>query len=341
MSQNNKRQAAQIMNSDKRKTKRNKTIPLENSPPVHTLEDLISLGKQIKFYKNINSVMLWKITPHLDRLNNMVGMKKLKETVFFQVLYYLQNMHKQNKNDEYLHTIIMGSPGSGKTTVAKIIGDIYRSIGVLSPKGKFRIAYRDDFVAQYLGQTAIKTRKLLESCIGGVLFIDEVYSLAPQNRDKDSFAKEALDTLTAFLSEHKNDFCCIAAGYKDDIYKCFFNMNKGLERRFPWYHEIDGYTSKQLTEIFLIKINNMNWEWRFDKTKLTKLLKENKEYFKYSGGDIETFLTKCKMMHSKRVFNLDKKYKFIITLEDLQETIEYMKKSKKIVDNSPPPGLYI
>ena len=327
---------------NKRKIKRSKVeIKLENAPEVNTIKDLIELGKTIKFYKNIDPVMLWKIQPHLEELDKMVGMKTLKETVFFQIIYYLQDMHQKNTNEEYLHTIIMGSPGCGKTTVAKIIGHIYQSMGILSKKGKFKIAYRDDFVAQYLGQTAIKTRKLLESCIGGVLFIDEVYSLAPRNSDKDSFAKEALDTLTAFLSEHKNDFCCIAAGYEDDIKKCFFSMNKGLERRFTWSHKISEYNTEDLAEIFLIKIKHINWDYSFDKKDLIKMIKDNKERFKYAGGDIETFLTKCKMMHSKRVFSKEITSRFIITLEDLMNTMDYIKRTNKIVKYEPPPGLYI
>ena len=89
-------------------------------------------------------------------------------------------MHKKNKEEEYLHTMIYGPPGCGKTTVAKIIGKIYQGLGILSRKGTFKIAYRDDFIAGYLGQTAIKTQKLLKSSIGGVLFIDEVYALSSQ-----------------------------------------------------------------------------------------------------------------------------------------------------------------
>ena len=83
--------------------------------------------------------------------------------------------------------------------------------------GIFKIAKREDFVGEYLGQTAIKTKKLLKSCLGGVLFIDEAYALGPGQKDRDSFSKEAIDTLNAFLSENKDNFCCIIAGYENDI----------------------------------------------------------------------------------------------------------------------------
>ena len=136
------------------------------------------------------------------------------------------------------------------TSVARIIGCIYKAMGILSDSGPFKIAYRDDFIAGYLGQTALKTRKLLKSCIGGILFVDEVYSLGPGKEDRDCFSKEALETLTAFLSEHKNDFCFIGAGYEDDIKRCFFGGNKGLESRFQWIHKIDEYNADHLCKIW-------------------------------------------------------------------------------------------
>ena len=327
-----------------RKRKRKKTRPklnLENAPPVNSLSDLIELGKNIKFYKNMDTIMLWRICPYLEELNNMIGMESLKETVFFQVIYYLQGMHSRNKNEEYLHTIIYGPPGTGKTTVSKIIGRIYQAMNVLSFDSVFKTAYRDDFIAGYLGQTANKTKKLLKSCIGGVLFIDEVYSLAPRNSDRDSFAKEAIDTLTGFLSDHKNDFCCIVAGYEDEIKKSFFAMNKGLERRFPWVHRIPEYSSSELCKIFNKMIADMKWHIAFSDEDLLEIMSKNTEFFKNAGGDIETFISKCKMMHSKRVFSLSPEYKFVLTKQDLEDSMKFIKSNKKESENNdPPPMMY-
>lgn len=342
MSKKRKRKTCKDMEQiNKVHKRRNKPrLKLEDAPPVHSIHDLIELGKSLKFYKNLDTVMLWRIAPYLEELDHMIGMDSLKETVFFQVIYYLQSMHTRNQNEEYLHTLILGPPGHGKSVISGIIGKIYQAMGVLSRSGGFKIAHRDDFIAEYLGQTAIKTKKLLKSCLGGVLFIDEVYSLAPARSDRDSFAKEALDTLTAFLSEHKNDFCCIAAGYEEDVKNCFFAMNKGLERRFTWVHRIEPYTPNELAKIFMKMADEIKWDIAFDENEVSTIIDRNKDMFKNAGGDIETFISKCKMMHSRRVFSMGKEHKFILTKEDLESTITYLKKHYKPKEDKPPWGMY-
>lgn len=310
-----------------KKRRRRPILKLENSPPVNSISDLIEIGKSIRFYKNLDTVMLWRVTPYLEQLDTMIGMKSLKESVFYQTIYYLKGMHTLNKNDEYLHTLIMGSPGHGKTEVAKIIGKIYQAMGILSRSGPFKIAYRDDFVAEFLGQTAIKTRKLLRSCLGGILFVDEIYSLGPGAKDRDSFSKEALDTLTGFLSEHKNDFCFIGAGYEEDIKRCFMGGNKGLERRFQWIHKIDKYTPEELSDIAMKMIGDMKWHISMDKKDIVDIIKKEKDLFKHAGGDVETFLSKMKMVHAKRVFSLDTEHMFVFTKKDMVNAIELINKN--------------
>lgn len=314
-------------------------VKLSEAPPIMSINDLIEIGHSVKLYSNIDSIMIWRVTPYLEELNNLIGMEDLKQTIFNQVLYYIQGMHERNDTDEYLHTMIYGSPGTGKTTVAQLIGKIYQSLGILSKKGIFKIAHRDDFVAGYLGQTAIKTEKLLKSCIGGVLFIDEVYSLAPRENDRDSFSKEALDTLTAFLSEHKKDFCCIAAGYEEDVENCFFAMNQGLKRRFPWVHRITKYTPTELALIFNKMVEDINWETNIKQKDLEIMIANNSKLFQNAGGDIETFITKCKISHATRVISLREEHKFILTKEDLYNGLSLVKKHSKIVED-PIPAFY-
>lgn len=313
------------------------------TPKVSTLEDLINLGRNDCIYSNINNRMLKRITPYLIELNNMIGMKDLKKTIFYQIIYYIKGLHSKNRNEEYLHTIIMGPPGSGKTTVAKILAGIYKSMGVLSKDAIFKVAYRDDFIGAYLGQTAIKSRKLLNSCIGGVLFVDELYSLGNSDgKSNDMYSKEAIDTITGFLSDHKNDFCFIGAGYEDDIKKCFLDKNKGLRRRFQWMHVIKEYDTDELVDIAYLMISKIKWDCKIDKNKFSEILK--KEANVKNGGDLEQLISKMKMFHSKRVFTMPNKHMFVFTMEDLIGGLELFREHNptrvKKVDK-PPYGMYL
>jgi hypothetical protein len=292
-----------------------------------------------KFEKDQSMYYKVVISGNLEILPLIVSSKKpsgQNETLAHTSLTYDINLVEEEVGTYYGFTIdgnhrfLLGDfTVTHNTQAAKIIGSLYQTMGILSPTGTFKIAYRDDLIAEYVGQTAIKTRKLLESCIGGVLFIDEVYALGPGQKDKDVFSKEALDTLTAFLSEHKNDFCCIVAGYEEDIIRCFFGSNKGLERRFPWVHRIDEYTEEELADIILKMITDMKWEFSLLKSEIVDIIKNNKEFFKYAGGDAETFLSKSKMAHAKRVFSLDAENKFKFTKEDLENAISMIKATKK------------
>lgn len=210
------------------------------------------------------------------------------------------------------------------TTIAKIVGNLYKNMGVLSDSGKFTLTHRDDFIAKYLGQTAIKTKRLLERCKGGVLFLDEAYSLGSESSSKDSYSKEALDTVNSYLSEHKQDLCFIIAGYEDDIKNCFFPHNKGLERRFQWVHRIDTYSNSDLALIFEKMIRNSYWHLNVAHPTLTRLIKNNKDLFTDGGGSMENLYFKAKISHSKRVFTLGYKHRYVLTVPDLEAAVKMM-----------------
>ncbi len=294
---------------------------------IDNLVDLIELCDQYPLADNveynINMKAIHNIKPTLKELQGMIGMKSIKENIIDQILYFVQDLHNVSPNDsDYMHTVIYGPPGTGKTEVAKIMGKIFSNLGMLR-KNVFKKVTRDDLIAGYLGQTAIKTKDVIHECLGGVLFIDEAYALGNKEK-KDSFSKESIDTICEALSDHKKDLMCIIAGYEDELKDCFFSFNPGLESRFTWKFNIDKYSPSEMKQIFQKKIKDNGWslkeeiddEW-FDK---------NKEFFTYYGRDMETLFSKVKIAHSRRVFCLPKEEKTKITIKDLEKGFEIYKK---------------
>ena len=269
---------------------------------------------------NIDLKSLHKIKPHLIKLDNMIGMTKLKDSVVEQIIYFAGGL---DKGGDFMHTVIYGPPGTGKTEVAKIIGNIFSSLGILK-SGKFKKATRSDLIAGYLGQTALKTKDLIESCLNGVLFIDEAYALGNTEK-RDSFAKECIDTICEALSDHKSDLMVIIAGYEKELEDCFFSYNSGLTSRFPWRFHTNDYTSSELNNIFKKKVNDINWFLDFHLK--DDWFEDKKLYFKYYGRDIENLLSKIKIAHSKRVFCKYTEKKRYITVCDMERGFE------KFIDN--------
>jgi SpoVK/Ycf46/Vps4 family AAA+-type ATPase len=260
---------------------------------------------------NVNMSALHRISEPLRKLDAMVGMDSLKERVVDQIIYFIQDLHKNeikgdkgDKGDkggafnDYMHTVIYGPPGTGKTEVAQLIGAIFSRMGVLR-KSKFRKVTRSDLIAGYLGQTAIKTADVIKECLGGVLFIDEAYALG--NPDKrDSFSKECIDTLCEALSDHKSDLMVIVAGYEKALDECFFSANPGLNSRFTWRYNIDDYTPAQLAKIYEKKVQDCGWSLH-EPVRLN-WFEDNMGYFKCYGRDMETLLSRAKIAHGRRVF---------------------------------------
>ena len=163
---------------------------------VEKLEDLIKIIDENPYEEeneyNIDLKSLHNIRAELCELNNMIGMDKLKSSVVNQLIYFMQELHISNNGSDFKHTVISGPPGTGKTEIAKIIGKMYSKVGILK-KNVFKKVTRSDLVAGYLGQTAIKTKNVINECLGGCLFIDEAYSLASTN-ENDSYSKECIIT---------------------------------------------------------------------------------------------------------------------------------------------------
>ena len=275
---------------------------------IERIEDLLLIIDKYEYNEhyeyNIDFHSIVKIKYELDELNNMVGMNRLKQNVLDQLLYFLQKLHlNKDGTSDYKHTVIYGPPGTGKTEIAKIIGRMYSKIGILS-KNQFIKVTRQDVVAGYLGQTAIKTSKVIDAAVGGVLFIDEAYSLASEEKD-DSFSKECLDTICEALSSHKNDFMVIIAGYEKELNNTFFRVNKGLESRFIWKLTMEPYSAIDLHKIFELIVKNSDWEFSDNETVRTKWFEQTYKSFTSFGRDMEQLFTYVKICHSRRIYRLN------------------------------------
>lgn len=189
----------------------------------------------------------------LKELDSYVGLDAVKEEV--RSLVNLVTVHRLRKENNLptaelsLHMVFSGSPGTGKTTIARLMARIYHSLGILS-KGQLTEVDRSGLVAGYVGQTALKTGKVIDSAMGGVLFIDEAYTLSG-GREND-FGQEAIDTLLKAMEDHRDDLVVIVAGY-DDLMQRFIHSNPGLESRFNRFLHFDDYSPEELMAIFRMR----------------------------------------------------------------------------------------
>lgn len=291
---------------------------------IKNIDDLIKIGEDYinalydpyKKY-NINVYTISKLVKPLKKLQKMIGMKNVKQDVFELLLYQLQEF---DNSKDMLHTIIEGEPGVGKTDLAKIMAEIYQKMGYCS-NNIVKFVKRSDLVGGYLGQTAIKTQKILDECKGGILVIDEAYSLgSPDGRD--SYSKECIDTLTSFLSESPDTIVFIM-GYHEDLEKSLFAMNKGLERRFSYRFTVTKYTPDELRQILFKIIRENDWDIEQEDKIPVEFFEKNEKYFIFNGGDMLNLFTKCKFTHSKRFFEENRKSTLEKNISHLKKKINY------------------
>ncbi|KON89001.1 stage V sporulation protein K [Sporosarcina globispora] len=226
----NNGQISIVLNSQKRKTY-TKELPESQAapkaiPPEHTA--------------------LKEIEEELGALVGMEEMKKMIKEIYAWI--YVNKKREEaglKAGKQALHMMFKGNPGTGKTTVARLIGKLFQKMNVLS-KGHLIEAERADLVGEYIGHTAQKTRDLVKKAIGGILFIDEAYSLG-RGGEKD-FGKEAIDTLVKHMEDRQHEFILILAGYSREM-NHFLTLNPGLHSRFPLVIDFPDYSIEQLMEI--------------------------------------------------------------------------------------------
>ena len=208
-------------------------------------EELMTIRQEDVPYEAPKSVNVGDCLKKLDGLVGLGGVKK--EISNLTAFLNLQIRRGETNTFQGKHYVFTGNPGTGKTTVARIMADIFKTLGVVA-RGQLVEADRAKLVAGYSGQTAIKTNQLVDQALGGVLFIDEAYTL--KSSDGDTFGAEAIDTLLKRLEDDRGKFICIVAGYTDQMHD-FIDTNPGLKSRFTQTIHFDDYTPDELTEIFL------------------------------------------------------------------------------------------
>lgn len=249
-------------------------------------------------------------------LENLIGLKEVKRTLAEVAAFSLI----QNKRSELnlktdstaLHMVFKGNPGTGKTTVARILGRIMKDIGILS-KGHLLEVERADLVGEYIGHTAQKTRELLKKCLGGIIFVDEAYTLA-QGGEKD-FGKEAIAALVKAMEDNRENLIVILAGYTQEMER-FLRSNPGLRSRFPVHIHFNDYDSEELFQIALKIYNERDYElsnrcrWKLKKS-LEEFVK-NRHPHSGNARYVRNLVEKSIRLQALRI--VDKRY---ITRKDL------------------------
>ena len=232
---------------DPEKSEGQNTVPVNGStsarPAQNTLEETAQAA-QAQEAKPAEP----EIDP-MEQLDALIGLKTIKHDV--KELTDFAKVQKMRKDAGLksvpvsLHLVFSGNPGTGKTTVARILGKLYKKIGILSG-GQLVEVDRSGLVAGYVGQTAIKTQEQIKKALGGVLFIDEAYSLSKKD---DTFGEEAIDTILKAMEDNRDNLVVIVAGYTKPMEK-FINSNPGLKSRFNKYIDFPDYTVEELEAIF-------------------------------------------------------------------------------------------
>lgn len=250
----------------------------------------------------------------LKELNSLIGLNKVKQII--NELYALSQLQNKRKKEGLivepivLHMIFKGNPGTGKTTVARILGKLLKGIGVLE-RGHVIEVERADLVGEYIGHTAHRVRENVKKALGGILFVDEAYSLA-RGGEKD-FGKEAIDTLVKEMEDSKDKFILILAGYKDEM-EYFLRTNPGLRSRFPIQIDFPDYTIDELIQIAELMVKNRQYQFTESaKKKIMKyLIYDNNSREIGNARLIRNIIERSIRKHAVRILN-----KKNITREDL------------------------
>ena len=271
----------------------------------------------------------------MEELEELVGLKTVKHDV--EELIGLAKVRKMREEKGMktvpvsLHLVFSGNPGTGKTTVARILAKLYKEIGILT-EGQLVETDRSGLVAGYVGQTAIKTQKKIEEAMGGVLFIDEAYTL---NQEGENFGQEAIDTILKAMEDHRDQFIVIVAGYTE-LMKDFVLSNPGLRSRFNKFFEFPDYTVDELQQIFELQCKKYQYKLTDEadaavREEIIRLEAEKGENFA-NAREVRNLFEKIITNQAARVAdleNVDEETLSTITMEDLADLDDASFKGKE------------
>ncbi|MDU4450394.1 MAG: AAA family ATPase, partial [Staphylococcus lugdunensis] len=246
-----------------------------------TLHDLLEELHQL--------IGLANVKQHVDKIINEVKFNKL-----------LEEQGKVTTHSNY-HMIFTGAPGTGKTTVARLLAQIFKHLGLLS-KGHLIETERSKLIGNYIGQTEKNTKQAVEQAMGGVLFIDEAYQLTPKGQSDNDFGSQAIETLITELENNRDKFIAIFAGYNDDMQR-FLESNEGLKSRVPYQLHFEDYSPEEVADIVVMTL--IKEDWQFDETLLREIVEERyaniEESQKSNGRWARNFVQELLVRHKNKV----------------------------------------
>lgn len=278
----------------------------------------VTKGEKQEKKEDINDLMA--------ELNSLTGLKTVKEDLNALInLMRVQKMREENGMKQTginKHMVFMGNPGTGKTTVARLLAEIYAGIGVVE-KGHLVEVDRSGLVSGYIGQTAMKVQDVVEEALGGILFVDEAYTLT-SSKGQNDFGQEAVDTLLKAMEDHRDDLIVIVAGYTD-LMQEFLDSNPGLRSRFNKYIIFEDYTAEEQFEIFCFMCKGMDYVLSKgaaeEAERFFKERNENKPETYANARDVRNYLEKAISNQATRIVqlkNVDKEILAILEREDLE-----------------------
>ncbi|RJP62288.1 MAG: AAA family ATPase [Ignavibacteriales bacterium] len=294
-------------------------VPRDSKPPKpETTED----RKKVEISAQIHEADSTKSLEELfEELNKFIGLNNVKNSLkdFVDYLKFMQERQKlglKSTDKLSLHTLFLGNPGTGKTTIARLLGQIFKTMGILN-RGHVVEVDRSGLVGQFIGETAQKTEKVIEASLGGVLFIDEAYTLSKKGGSGQDFGQEAIDVLLKRMEDKKGEFFVIAAGYPEEM-QIFMDSNPGLKSRFTRTFMFEDYAPDELLQIYLKQLESEEYKIEDDAKEVVK-----KHFINLYRKRDKSFgnARLCIQFFEDSKINIGKRY---LSLPDDQKTKEQM-----------------